>query len=130
MEKKKCSCNSIVGKRKFSDKALGSNFEMIATTTPSSIYELEDEPSTSILKCNNCSSYYLFYNHGVSSTDKKEITIEKYYPKVSEKGLAKILKQFTGVVPINKIEEYSNYIEMMEKKEEKRNELKTGYFKN
>lgn len=130
MKDKVCKCESIVGEKKFSDDALGSKFKMIATTLPENIERLEDEASTSILKCTDCNSYYISYHYDVSSKNGKEITILKYSPKVSEKGLAKILNQFKGIVPLNKIEEYSNYLSMMEKKEEKRNELRTGYSKS
>ncbi len=130
MTKKECKCESIVGEKRFSDNPLGSKFEMIATTSPENLEDLENESSTNILKCINCNSYYLIYHHGLNSPDGKEITIKKYAPTISERGLEKIFRQFNGIVSEEKIEEYSRYISMMEKKEEQRNELKTEYSKN
>ena len=128
--KKDCSCKDDLEGKGLSYKKVIKNFKMVSSTLSELFNEPQDETSTSILKCKKCNSYYIIYDYGGNASNNEAIKIIKYSPNITDKGLEKILNQFKGIVSEEKIEEYSRYISMMEKKEEQRNELKTGYSKN
>ena len=87
--------------------------------------------STAILKCPKCNSYYIWNRYNCFYPDEEPISIKKYIPKIDDKGLTKLLKNFEGIMSEEEIDDYSGLYSIIKKEfKSMLNENKRGLNEN
>ncbi len=102
----RCYCKSFEGKQ-CSPEMIMKKFYILAVTKSDNESIPEDGGFTSLLKCPECSSYYLVDLNDSGYSNQNTVFIKKYNSKIDEAGLIKIVKGLEGIVTDTELDEYS-----------------------
>lgn len=96
--KDKCNnCGSFESKR-YSPLSVMRKFYILAVTKSDNSSDPEYGGFTSLLKCPECSLYYLVNLHDSEYPNQENVLLEKYNPKLEEGELIKTINRLEGIL--------------------------------